>query len=528
MALSGCFSSSDETPGQPVTPPETGPQLPQPVAVTAFAPGEVTADIRWADYGVPYITSESLEGVAFGSGYAFARDNACILADQIVRFNSNRSRYFGPDAVLGSGDSMNIISDFAYKGLDIRAIVEEQIDDLSDESRALLQGYTAGYNLFISERPADVPMPCVGQPWVQPIDEVDLMVYAQGVALLPGAANFADGTVPHDKAPQLQRTDFVQNANDSYWLTNPDAPIVGDYLLYGRFNNQQSLRSRMSQLKLTELQDAAEINLEVLEGALLSNRAYLGEAIIDDLVALCSEQGTTPVATANGSVDISGGCNALAQWNGRMDTDSVGALVLREFAQSFSRDPQWEVPFDSADPLNTPHTLARTDATLVHLANAVATIQSAGLDVAAPLGDVQFVERSLPDGTPSGEKLPWGGANNIEGGFNVFARQGAQDGTLLPRHLYATLPGTQLSADAGGYHITSGSSWMFVMQFTEQGPEGRGLLTYSQSSDIASPHYLDQTRYYSSEPRLRPIPFTNDDIDAATIEQRTIRYVDND
>lgn len=826
LALSGCFSSSDETPGQPVTPPETGPQLPQPVAVTAFAPGEVTADIRWADYGVPYITSDSLEGVAFGSGYAFARDNACILADQIVRFNSNRSRYFGPDAVLGSGDSMNIISDFAYKGLDIRAIVEEQIDDLSDESRALLQGYTAGYNLFISERPADVPMPCVGQPWVQPIDEVDLMVYAQGVALLPGAANFiqplfiaappgedftpvtasatdsadyshdwsnmlavnlpdtnptdmgsngwgigrditgeggallanphfphsgnqrfwqsgieipgelkvvggslsgfpglinigynenvawthtfstaqrfviyqleldpsdptgmtylvdgephqiqerqievevnvgggntqpftktvytssfgpmvvvpgnfewgmdfqgqlsafalhdanlpnmdvldhwldlnrardiedvkasfarntgiifnnimatdsdgdvfytdgssvpylsaqalqrlredpvllatrlqagfflvpgnsevfrADGTVPHDKAPQLQRTDFVQNANDSYWLTNPDAPIVGDYLLYGRFNNQQSLRSRMSQLKLTELQDAAEINLEVLEGALLSNRAYLGEAIIDDLVALCSEQGTTPVATANGSVDISGGCNALAQWNGRMDTDSVGALVLREFAQSFSRNPQWEVPFDSADPLNTPHTLARTDATLVHLANAVATIQSAGLDVAAPLGDVQFVERSLPDGTPSGEKLPWGGANNIEGGFNVFARQGAQDGTLLPRHLYATLPGTQLSADAGGYHITSGSSWMFVMQFTEQGPEGRGLLTYSQSSDIASPHYLDQTRYYSSEPRLRPIPFTNDDIDAATIEQRTIRYVDND
>ena len=71
-----------------------------------------------------------------------------------------------------------------------------------------------------------------------------------------------------------------------------------------------------------------------------------------------------------------------------------------------------------------------------------------------------------------------------------FASQGAQDGTLLPRHRYPSLAGSQMSQQ--GYHITSGSSWMFVMRFTEEGPEGRGLLTYSQSSDIRSPHYLDQ------------------------------------
>lgn len=831
LALGGCLSSSDETPPDPVTPPP-GTGHPDPVAVTAFAPGEVSADIRWADYGVPYITSDSLEGIAFGSGYAFARDNACILADQIVRFNSERSRYFGPDSVPGNGDSMNLISDFAYKTLDIRAIAENSLDQLSDESRALLQGYAAGYNQFISDRPSDVPLPCTAQSWVRPVDEVDMLIYAQGVALLPGAANFiqpifiavppgedftpelasnaddhqsytldwttldlstmqavalpdpnptemgsngwgigrditgdggallanphfphsgnqrfwqsgieipgelkvvggslsgfpglinigynenvawthtfstaqrfivyqleldpsdptgmtylvdgephqieqrdvevevnvgggttlpftktvytssfgpmlvvpgsfewgedfqgqlsafalhdanlpnldildhwldlnrardiddvrasfarntgiifnnimatdrhgdvfytdgssvpnlsaealrvlredpvllatrlqagfflvpgnrevfrADGTVPFEQAPQLQRSDFVQNANDSYWLSNPDEPIVGDYLLYGRFNNQQSLRSRMSHLKLRELQSLDDIDLDVLEGALLSNRAYLGEAVIDDLIDLCSGQGTTPVATASGSIDISAGCQALTQWNGSMDTDSVGALVLREFAQQFSTDPQWEVAFDPADPVNTPHTLAQTSTTLVHLANAIATIQAAGLDVSAPLGDVQFVERSLPDGTASGTKLPWGGANNIEGGFNVFARQGSADGTLLPRHLYPTLPGSQLSTEAGGYHITYGSSWMFVMQFTDQGPQGRGILTYSQSSDIFSPHYLDQTQYYSEQPRLRPVLFTDEEIENATIEQRTVSKADSD
>lgn len=826
LALTACDSSSSSPTVPEPTPPAPEPSqpvLPDPVSVTAFSDGEVTADIRWAEYGVPYITSDSLQGVAFGSGYAFARDNACIIADQIVRFNGQRSRFFGPDAVLGSGDNQNLISDFAYQALDLRGNVEEALDSFSDETRALLQGYAAGYNKFITERASDVALPCNGQPWVVPIDEVDMMTYAQGVALLPGTANLieamfaavppgqsfapemvavegeqpavdfefngerlaymdlpdpnptdmgsngwglgadftggggmllanphfphsgnqrfwqsgieipgelkvvggslsgfpglinigfnenvawthtfstaqrfvvyqleldaqddtglsylvdgesqsmesrrvevdvnvgggntvtfardfyfssfgpmisipgnfewgqnfqgqtsafaifdanypnfdvvdhwlalntarniddveasfyrhtglifnnimaadadgevfftdgssvpdlspatltrliddpvlvatrlqapfflvpgnraeyrARGTVPFERAPQLRGSEFVQNSNDSYWLTNPNNPIQGDFLLYGRFNNQQTLRSRMGQVKLAELAEAGSLDLSMLEESLISNRAFLGEAVIEDLVDFCTQRGDTPVTTANGSVDITDGCNALAQWNGSMDTNSVGAMVLREFAQRFATDPQWEVPFDPADPIATPNTLALTETTLRHLAEAIQTIASAGLPVDAPLGDVQFVERSLPDGSPSGQRLPWGGANNIEGGFNVFARQGAADGTLLPRHLYPTLPGSQLSAEGEGYHITSGSSWMFVMEFTESGPEAKGLLTYSQSSDIMSPHFLDQTQFYSQEPRLRSIPFANDDIDALTIDTLSI------
>ena len=829
FALTGCFNSSSDPVhldyvNPPSPPTSQPPQLPNPVSVTAFSESELTADIRWADYGVPYITADSLEGVAFGSGYAFARDNACILADQVVRFNSQRSMYFGPDSVPGNGDSMNLISDFAYKSLDIRGNVETQLESLSVETRALAQGYAAGYNKFISERAADVPLPCNGQPWMQPIDEVDMLVYAQGVALLPGAANFIEamfvavppgesfapemaalmdenegpsqysfnqelmaniglpdpnpmdmgsngwglgadftggqgmllanphfphsgnqrfwqsgieipgemkvvggslsgfpglinigynenvawthtfstaqrfvvyqleldmaddsgltylvdgephqieprtieievnigggntatftrnfyhssfgpmitvpgnfewgndfqgqvsafalhdanlpnfdvvdhwlalntardiddveasfyrhtglifnnimatdasgevfftdgssvpdlseaaltrlvddpvllatrlqagfflvpgnsevyrsqGTVPFERAPSLRGTEFVQNSNDSYWLTNPNQPIQGEFLLHGRFNNQQSLRSRMGQIKLAELNEAGSLDLSMLENALLSNRAFLGEAVVEDLVDFCPAQGTTPVTTSNGPVDISDACSALSQWNGSMDTNSVGAMVLREFAQRFATNPQWEVAFNPAEPVTTPHTLARTQTTLQHLAYAALTIENAGLAVDAPLGEVQFVERSLPDGSPSGTRLPWGGANNIEGGFNVFARQGAADGTLLPRHMYPTVSGSQLSAEGQGYHITSGSSWMFVMEFTEAGPQGRGLLTYSQSSDVFSPHFLDQTQFYSQEPRLRPIPFTNDEIDELMLEQLTI------
>jgi acyl-homoserine-lactone acylase len=207
-------------------------------------------------------------------------------------------------------------------------------------------------------------------------------------------------------------------------------------------------------------------------------------------------------------------------WDGRMDKDSVGAMVFREFAEKFSRNPTWAIPYTVQQPLTTPAGLGSNQQAVQLLAQAVQTINSAGLDVMAPLGDVQFVERSLPNGVASGNRLPWGGANNIEGGFNVFRSQGPEDGTLLPRHRYPSLRGTQLSEE--GYHITSGSSWMFVMEFTEDGPVGRGLLTYSQSSDIRSPHYIDQTELYSDMPQLAPIWFQRADIEANTISIRTV------
>ncbi|MFU8783677.1 acylase [Aliidiomarina sp.] len=828
VALAGCFGSSSTSPTvfTETNPPTGTPPPPYPPAtsnyqfpeVTVYAPGEVSAEIRRTDFGVPHITSDSLEGIAFGTAFAFAEDNICVLADQIVRFNSQRSAYFGPDAVLGSGDSGNVINDFTYKALGIRALAEQNIGNLSTHSQALLQGYAAGYNHYLSETGVEnIAPPCAGMPWVRDITDVDMLTYALGVALLPGAANFlqplfigvppgenfqptpvagatalnssftaqsvtmpevnpselgsngwalgsdvtasgngmllanphfphvgnqrfwrfgieipgemkvvggslsgmpgvvnigyneniawthtfstaerfivyqleldtsdasgltylvdgephqiqpetyqiqvatgpgsaitlektfyhssfgpmltipgafewgadlvgttsafalhdanlpnwdildhwlglnlasdidevesvfgkytglifnnamvADkhgdvfftdgssvpdlrpealqtirtslpllairgqapftlvpgnsdifrplGKVPHQRAPRLRRSDFVQNSNDSFWLTNPEAPIMSnenaDLLLFGPVNNQQTLRSRMGQKKLTEI---ASVSLTELEETLFSNRAFLGEELLADLLSACSSQGAAPVLVGEAEVSIVQACAALAMWDGRMDKASVGAMVFREFAEKFSRNPTWAIPYTVQQPLTTPSGLGSNQQAVQLLAQAVQTIDQAGLDIMAPLGDVQFVERSLPNGVASGNRLPWGGANNIEGGFNVFRSQGAEDGTLLPRHRYPSLPGTQLSEE--GYHITSGSSWMFVMEFTEDGPVGRGLLTYSQSSDIRSPHYIDQTELYSDMPQLAPIWFQRADIEANTISIRTV------
>ncbi len=764
------------------------------------------------EYGVPHAQADNLESVAFGLGYAFAEDNLCLLADQVIKYNSERSRYFGPDQVPGSGDSLNLINDFSYRALEIRHQAEQGLGSMSEPVRAMLSGYTQGYNHYLEVTPEDQQDPrCAGQPWVQPILAQDLLTFALGVTLLPGAGQFlapmflaappgesylpevdqqtwqperyagleksvgmpdlkrdergsngwalgrdktedmggmllanphfphtgnlrfwqfqatvpgvmdvmgasltgmpgivnigfnrnlawthtvstaqhfvvyrlnldesdpagmsyrSDGqikpierrefsvlvntgaeivsmskdfffsefgpmirvpdqlpwgedgsgewsafslkdanhgnldllefwmalnratnmtefqqafrdydgvifnntlavdqrgtafyiddstvpdlsdtaelalttdpelmalreqagfvilpgdssvfdyqqAVPYARAPKLERSDFVQNANDSYWLTNPRAPLTGFATLYGPVDRPQTLRSRMGQRML---QDAAgtdeRFNLDELENALLGNRNYLGEETLVALQQLCASSFASPVVIGEQSVDLLPGCQALAQWDGTFNLESRGAHLFREFAQRFQSDPQWLNGFDPADPLNTPNTLAGNEQVLRQLAEAMQQVQSVGLELDARLGDVQFVERGLLDGTPTGEKLPWAGSNNVEGGFNVFRTNQNDDGTLLPQPEWTTLADSQLSAEAEGYPISFGSSWMMLVDFTPGGPQARGLLSYSQASNPASPHYLDQTRYYSEQPRLRPIWFEPQDIQA--------------
>lgn len=823
VSLGGCNFSNEvadyQAPEPPPEPDYSSPLPAQDPLSTFDDDDELSADIRWTTYGVPYVKADNLESLGFGVGFAFANDNICVLADQIVKFNSQRSMYFGPNNPIGSNNNQNLIDDFGYLALGIRDNAEQGFDSLSEESQALLTGYAAGYNQYLRETGVNnIDPTCAGQPFVQEITPIDLLTYAQGVALLPGASNFtgavfvaappnqnylpqpvaptqqamdlapvhvempepnptemgsngwaigselsatgngmvlanphfphtgnqrfwqfgteipgelkvvggslsgmpgivnigfndhvawthtfstanrfvvhqlaldpedetgthymvdgesvpmttkthqiqvntgnglitlektsyhsefgtiikvpnspltwgtdpygkdvayaiydanlpnfeifdhwlamnrarnieeyrqsfvdytgtvfnnamaadedgdvfftdgssvpnlsdetiaqwqgntvlqgisasagfpvvpgtsashkADGKMPFSKAPQLLRNDFVQNSNDSFWLTNPDSPIEDVSPLWGPIGNQQSLRSRLGQQMLAEGGSVDGLfSRDDIEAKLLNNRAFLADAILEDLVALCMAQGENPVNTAAGAMSVKPGCDVLAQWDGTMNKESVGAVLFREFASEWSRDPQWQVPYDAEQPLTTPSGLKQSTAPLVLLGNAMARIQSVGLSIDAPLGEVQFVERALPDGTPSGNRLPWGGANNIEGGFNVFRANTGSDGTIYPRLIYPQLEGSNLAANGAGYHISYGSSWMFTMEFTDDGPQAQGLLSYSQSRNILSDHYLDQTQLYSQEPQLRPIWYDDADIDDNVIEQRTI------
>ena len=54
-----------------------------------------------------------------------------------------------------------------------------------------------------------------------------------------------------------------------------------------------------------------------------------------------------------------------------------------------------------------------------------------------------------------------------------------------------------------------------AVSFTDEGPVAKGILTYSQSSNIMSPQFNDQSTLYSTSKQFRPLLFTETDIAAA-------------
>jgi acyl-homoserine-lactone acylase len=60
-----------------------------------------------------------------------------------------------------------------------------------------------------------------------------------------------------------------------------------------------------------------------------------------------------------------------------------------------------------------------------------------------------------------------------------------------------------------------------ALSYTENGPEAEAFLTYGQSGDPASEHFIDQTRLFSNK-AWRPVLFNDADIKANTQSTKTI------
>ena len=358
-----------------------------------------------------------------------------------------------------------------------------------------------------------------------------------GFDILPGNSSIfePDGLNNYEQAPKLLRDDFVQNSNDSYWATNPAEPLSAYSILYGDDLVSLSLRTRMGlQLLSDSAGEDGKFSPSEVETALLSNRTYLGEAVLDDLLIQCKLQGNTPVSLDNGiNVDISAGCSALASWDGKMNKNSQSGHLFREFAFKFSQITHFSSPFDVNLPASTPSKLVDDGSALKALAIAIKNVEASGFALDAMMGDIQFTEKTMADGNASGIKFPWAGSKHTEGGFNVYGSAKSND-TMYKIHQYTPIidveTGKSLSSGltSEGYHINYGSSWMFVVNFTDEGPVANGLLTFSQSSNSSesSMHFDDQNRYYSENTMLRPILFNETDISNDIKEEMNINSND--
>ena len=155
------------------------------------APEQASADIRRTSFGVPHIRAENERGLGYGIGYAYAQDNLCLLANEIVTVNGERSRYFGPDQ-LTVEERENQVSDLFFAWLNTPEAVAGFWKAQTQPVRDLVEGYVAGYNRSLTERRAQgLPQQCQGE-WVRDITSQDLVKLTRRLLVEGGVGQFAE------------------------------------------------------------------------------------------------------------------------------------------------------------------------------------------------------------------------------------------------------------------------------------------------------------------------------------------------
>lgn len=351
-------------------------------------------------------------------------------------------------------------------------------------------------------------------------DPITKLGYEQGFVVLdgsdstfewvedPGAAT--PGLVPYADQPQLSRDDFVFNANDSYWLANPDEPLTGYSPLHGLAEVRQSLRTRMNAIQIDEGAGSdGRFTIEELQDAVLGNEALSAELLLDGVVRdVC---GADPG-------DLADACGALASWDRRFDLESRGAALWRLFLGEYSADGPagfdaalFSVPFDAEDPIGTPNTAdfadpaAREQARTV-LRQARADLQAAGFAVDTPYGEVAYTERA-------GERIGLHGAPGDPAGIMNATGYSTLSTTLEPGLERPDLVREDSSLTKEGWPVNYGTSFVMTMEFTDDGPRAQALLTYGESGDPGSPEYSEQMQRFAKK-AWRDILWTDEQIEA--------------
>jgi acyl-homoserine-lactone acylase len=153
----------------------------------------------------------------------------------------------------------------------------------------------------------------------------------------------APGIFGPSNLPHLFRDDFVHNGNDSYWLTNPDAPLEGFARIIGdeRDRADPAHPHRPGDGRGPRRGDGrprrrapGRWTKEILEHAALDNRQYAGELTRDDLVALCESLPMAPVDLVRAGLHRRVPARRSPGWDLRDDLDSTGGILFRRFWQN--------------------------------------------------------------------------------------------------------------------------------------------------------------------------------------------------
>ena len=374
------------------------------------------------------------------------------------------------------------------------------------------------------------------QRYTDPLTQV---AYEQGFVLLdgsdsrfrweiqPGARD--PGLVPFAELPQVERTDYVFNANDSFWVPSAEFTLTGPYsIMNGEQDTALTMRSRQNAAVLGDanttglagpdgLFTAEEVRTAAFENSartavLLRVAAVQGcqATPVVDVPDLLADDGTVSLPAA--TVDLTTACGILAAWDGVFDLDRSGAMIWRETMERFENvdferaGPLFADDFDPANPTTTPSVPAADPAPMLQaMARAVQTITEAGFALDTTLGAAQFTERSET-------RIPIHGGTDRDGVTNVVTWSNSSTSSEpAPQRGEPVAAGSSLRGE--GYRINYGTSFVMTVDYTGAEPAAWALLVYGQTGDRTSPLFEVQTEEFSKK-EWRQVAYTDAQIEA--------------
>lgn len=329
----------------------------------------------------------------------------------------------------------------------------------------------------------------------------------EGLVILDGSTNRDEwinhpetpipGTTPFEQRPLIESEFYVFNANDSYWLSDPKKPTTGYSPLYGATETPRSVRTRMN-IHLLEGLDGFNFSGEdglfsvsEIQAALMDNSGLTAHLLKDELVERCKQSPIVYISDI--SVELLPACTILSEWDNRYNADSKGAVLFREWLTRYSywstmhTGELFSANFDRENPITTPAGLADNQRALITLAEAVTLLIDNGIPLDIPLGELQKAHRA-------GKSFPVHGGNRYEGIANLQVTKSHIASPVFSGSNERV--GDSETLSSSGYNIAHGSSFIMTLNYTENGPDAKAILSYSQSGSPDSQYFSDQTELY--------------------------------
>jgi len=185
-----------------------------PSSAVTPAPAKVT--VYRDTYGVPHIYGDTAEAAAYGLGYVQAQDH----------LESMRMKYYQASGQMAAHGLGSASSDSLSHLLRVPQTAQVNYARLPPASRAYIDAFVAGINLYIDEQRASLPA------WIDRVEPWEPLAWMHSIQIRE-QAQIASQEIPAGASPAVSLPGGDTTSASNWWVVAPSRSALGVAILHG-------------------------------------------------------------------------------------------------------------------------------------------------------------------------------------------------------------------------------------------------------------------------------------------------------